>query len=75
MIRPETIRVVEPGRGPLSGIIDTVSFVGDRQRLVVSGASTRPLNVDAPNTIQARAGDRIGLSIAAEAVRVLPSED
>ena len=75
MIRPETIRVVEPGRGPLSGIIDTVSFVGDRQRLVVSGASTRPLNVDAPNIIQAKAGDRIGLSIAAEAVRVLPSED
>jgi putative spermidine/putrescine transport system ATP-binding protein len=75
MIRPETIRVVEPGHGSLSGNVYAVSFIGDRQRLVVSGASTRPLNVDAPNTIQAKAGDPIGLSITPEAVRVLPSED
>jgi putative spermidine/putrescine transport system ATP-binding protein len=75
MIRPEAIRVVEAGSGSLSGIIDSVSFIGDRQRLVVSGASGKPLNVDAPNTIQAKAGDRIGLSIAPEAIRLLPSED
>ncbi|QPF83038.1 ABC transporter ATP-binding protein [Bradyrhizobium genosp. L] len=74
MIRPETIQVVGPGAGLLAGVIDAVSFVGDRQRIVVSGASPRPLNVDAPNTIQAKAGDRIGLSIAPEAVRVLPSD-
>src|SRR5947209_67256 len=41
MIRPETIRVTAPGSAPLSGIIDSVSFIGDRQRLVVSGASNR----------------------------------
>lgn len=75
MIRPETIRVLEPGAGLLTGVVETVSFIGDRQRLVVSGASPRPLNVDAPNTIQAKAGDRVGLSIAPEALRVLPSED
>ncbi|MBR0869570.1 ABC transporter ATP-binding protein [Bradyrhizobium tropiciagri] len=75
MIRPESIRVVDTGAGSLAGIIDAVSFVGDRQRLVVSGASTKPLNVDAPNTIQAKAGDRIGLSIPPEALRILPSED
>src|SRR5882757_8452655 len=39
MVRPETIRVVDAGSAPLSGIIDSVSFIGDRQRLVVSGAS------------------------------------
>jgi putative spermidine/putrescine transport system ATP-binding protein len=75
MTRPETIRVVEPGAGSLAGIIDSVSFIGDRQRLVVSGASSKSLNVDAPNTIQVKAGDRIGLSIAPEAIRLLPSED
>ena len=75
MIRPETIRVVEGGRAALSGIIDSVSFIGDRQRLVVSGASDRLLTVDAPNTVQARAGDRIGLSIPLDAVRLLPPED
>jgi putative spermidine/putrescine transport system ATP-binding protein len=75
MIRPETIRVADPGGTMLSGIIDSVSFIGDRQRLVVSGASIRPLNVDAPNTMRAKAGDRIGLSIPPEAVRLLPFED
>ena len=61
MIRPETIRVAAAGSAPLSGIIDSVSFIGDRQRLVVSGASNRLLTVDAPNTVQAQAGERIGL--------------
>ena len=75
MIRPETIGVTESGNAPLSGIIDSVSFIGDRQRLVVSGASDKLLTVDAPNTVQAKAGDRIGLSILPEAVRLLPPEN
>ena len=74
MIRPETIRVVEAGSAPLSGIIDSVSFIGDRQRMVVSGASGKPLTVDAPNTIKAQAGERVGLSIAPDAIRLLPPE-
>jgi putative spermidine/putrescine transport system ATP-binding protein len=75
MIRPETIAVVEAGTAPLSGTIDSVSFVGDRQRLVVSGVSDKLLTVDAPNTVQAKAGERIGLLVAPEAVRLLPLED
>src|SRR5450432_926878 len=72
MIRPETIRVVEKANAPLSGTIDSVSLIGDRQRLVVSGASEKFINVDAPNTVQAKAGERIGLLVAPEAVRLLP---
>ncbi|QWG14821.1 ABC transporter ATP-binding protein [Bradyrhizobium sediminis] len=75
MIRPETIRVVEEGAAPLSGTIDSVSFIGDRQRMVIRGASDKLLTVDAPNTIGAQAGERIGLLIAPEAVRLLPPED
>jgi putative spermidine/putrescine transport system ATP-binding protein len=75
MIRPETIRVVEAGNAPLSGTIDSVSFIGDRQRMIVSGASGKFLTVDAPNTVQARAGERIGLLIAPDAVRLLPPEN
>jgi putative spermidine/putrescine transport system ATP-binding protein len=75
MIRPETIRVVEAGSAPLLGTIDSVSFIGDRQRLVVSGASNRLLTVDAPNTVQVRPGERIGLSISPDAVRLLPPEN
>jgi putative spermidine/putrescine transport system ATP-binding protein len=75
MIRPETIRVTAAESAPLSGIIDSVSFIGDRQRLVVSGASNRLLTVDAPNTVQVRPGERIGLSISPDAVRLLPPEN
>src|SRR6266850_430805 len=75
MIRPETIRIVESASAPLSGTIDSVSFIGDRQRLVVSGASNRLLTVDAPNTVRAKAGERIGLSISPDSVRLLPPEN
>jgi putative spermidine/putrescine transport system ATP-binding protein len=66
---------VEAGNAPLSGAIDSVSFIGDRQRMVVSGASGKFLTVDAPNTITAKAGERIGLLIAPDAVRLLPPEN
>jgi len=74
MVRPEAIRLVEPGSAPLSGTIDSIVFNGDRQRLVVSGASVKPLTVDAPNTVSAKPGDRVSLSIAPESVRLLPPE-
>ena len=74
MIRPETIAIVDPASAPLSGMIDGVSFIGDRQRVIVSGASDKPLTVDAPNTIQAKVGERVGLSIAPEAIRLLPPD-
>lgn len=74
MIRPESIRVVEAGSAQLSGVIDSASFIGDRQRLVVSGASSKPLTIDAPNTVQGKVGERIGLLISPDAVRLLPPE-
>jgi putative spermidine/putrescine transport system ATP-binding protein len=75
MVRPEAIRLVGAGSAPVSGIIDSVSFIGDRQRLVISGVSSRLLTVDAPNTIQAKVGERAGLLIAPGAVRLLPPEN
>jgi putative spermidine/putrescine transport system ATP-binding protein len=75
MIRPETIHIVEAEGAPLTGMIDSVSFIGDRQRIIVSGASAKLLTVDAPNTVVAKAGERVGLSIAPEAVRLLPPEE
>jgi putative spermidine/putrescine transport system ATP-binding protein len=74
MVRPESIRVVEAGAAALSGTIDSVAFNGEKQRLVVSGAADKPLTVDAPNTLQVKPGERVGLSISPEAVRLLPPE-
>jgi len=72
MIRPETIGIVAVGSAPLSGTIDSVSFIGDRQRMIIGGASNKFLTVDAPNTIKAKAGERVGLLIAPDVVRLLP---
>jgi putative spermidine/putrescine transport system ATP-binding protein len=75
MIRPETIRIVDAAGAVLTGRIDSVSFIGDRQRIIVGDAAAKPLTIDAPNTIIARPGDRVGLSIAPEAIRVLPQDN
>ena len=72
MIRPETIRIVDPDGAKLIGVIDSVSFVGGRQRIVVSGVSDKLLNIDSPNDIHVRVGERVGLSVVPDSVRRLP---
>ncbi|MET0443778.1 MAG: ABC transporter ATP-binding protein [Pseudorhodoplanes sp.] len=74
MIRPETIRIVGQGDASLIGTVESVSFIGDRQRIIVTGAADRSLTIDAPNKVIVSAGERVGLSIAPEAVRLLPKE-
>jgi putative spermidine/putrescine transport system ATP-binding protein len=74
MIRPESIAVTAPDGAALAGQVDAVSFVGDRQRLTVSGATARPIIVDAPNAVAVKAGDRVGLRIEPAAIRLLPGE-
>jgi putative spermidine/putrescine transport system ATP-binding protein len=74
MIRPETIDVVAAEGAALTGTVDAVNFIGDRQRLTVSGAAAKPLMIDAPNTLTVKAGDRIGLAVAPAAIRILPRE-
>jgi len=75
MIRPESIAIVDAVNAPLSGTIDSVGFIGDRQRLVVSGASAKPITVDAPNAVKVEIGDKVGLLIPPNAVRLLPPEN
>ena len=74
MVRPESIGITAPDAASLSGRVERVSFVGDRQRLTVSGATARPLLIDAPNTIEVTIGQRVGLTVDPGAVRVLPGE-
>lgn len=74
MVRPETIGIVEAAASQLTGTVDSVSFTGDRQRIWITGAAAKPLAVDAPNILAVTAGDRVGLKIAADAVRLLPND-
>ena len=72
MVRPESIAIVAAGSASLTGEVTNVSFVGDRQRLSISGAADRPIMVDVPNTLMVKAGNRVGLSVDPSAIRLLP---
>ncbi len=74
MVRPETIAIADAATTGLAGIVDGVRFAGDRQRIIVRDAASLPLAVDAPNTIKVRTGERVGLSIPPDAIRLLPDE-
>jgi putative spermidine/putrescine transport system ATP-binding protein len=74
MIRPESIAIVSPVDASLCGTVDRVSFVGDRQRLTVSGAATRPLLIDVPNSLAVKVGERVGLAIDPRSIRILPGD-
>ena len=76
MIRPETIAIVEAGERAAFGNRSTASV----SSAIVNAWSSaehpiEPLTVDAPNTIKAKAGERVGLLIAPDAVRLLPPEN
>ena len=74
MIRPETIDIVNADAASLAGTVETVRFAGDRMRITVREAAVNMLAVEVRNTIAVEAGDRIGLSVAPEAIRLLPAE-
>jgi putative spermidine/putrescine transport system ATP-binding protein len=74
MVRPEAIVVVAPEGADLCGRVESVSFVGDRQRLIVTGAADRPLVIDAANSLDVEVGQRVGLAIEPRAIRLLPGE-
>ncbi len=74
MIWPESIGIVTAESASLTGSVDSVSFIGDRQRLTIGGAADKAITVDAPNSISVKAGDRVGLSVDPAVIRLLPEE-
>ncbi len=74
MIRPEAIKIVPAENASLIGLVDSVSFLGDRQRVLISAAATKVITADVPNAIALAAGDRVGLSVEPAAIRLLPGD-
>jgi putative spermidine/putrescine transport system ATP-binding protein len=74
MIRPESIKLVAAEGARWHGRVENVSFVGDRQRVSVSGAASKPILVDVPNATAVSAGDAVGLSVDPAAIRLLPGD-
>jgi putative spermidine/putrescine transport system ATP-binding protein len=74
MVRPESLSIHPPAQASLTGRVDSVSFVGDRQRVSISGAAERPIFIDAPNTMAIMPGEQVGIAASADAVRLLAGE-
>ena len=74
MLRPETIAIIDSDSADLCGRVQSVSFMGDRQRLIVTGAADRAIVVDAPNSLRIEPGQHVGLGIEPSAVRLLPED-
>jgi putative spermidine/putrescine transport system ATP-binding protein len=73
MIRPESIGIGAPITA-CCGIVESVSFMGDRQRLTLSGVTERPLTVEIANSIDVNVGEKVGLMIDPQSIRILPGE-
>jgi putative spermidine/putrescine transport system ATP-binding protein len=69
--RPEDARLVEPAQASLRGIVETVSFLGERTRVTVSGAAPQALIVDVPGRFALAPGAAVGIEIAPEGLIAL----
>jgi putative spermidine/putrescine transport system ATP-binding protein len=75
MIRPESIGIGAPAGATCCGIVESVSFMGDRQRLTLSGVTERPLTVEIANSIDVNVGEKVGVMFDAQSIRILPGEE
>jgi putative spermidine/putrescine transport system ATP-binding protein len=74
MIRPESIKLVPTTGSALCGLVESVNFVGDKQKATVTGAAGKSLAVDVSNTVAIKVGDRVGLAIDPGEIRLLPGD-
>jgi len=70
--RPEDGRLVSPDGASLRGIVETVSFLGERTRVTVAGATPEPLIIDVPGRSEWAPGAAVGIEIAPEGLIALP---
>lgn len=71
MLRPEAIGIGDADGASWTGTVQSVSFLGDRQRVSITDAADQPIMAESPNTTLLKAGDRVGLIVPPEAVRIL----
>ena len=71
MLRPEAIEIRAPEGEAWTGTVQAVSFLGDRQRVTIAGAATELIVAEAPNRTRLTTGDRVGLAVAPQALRIL----
>jgi putative spermidine/putrescine transport system ATP-binding protein len=70
--RPEDGRLVNPDGASLRGIVETVSFLGERTRVTVTGAAPDTLVIDVAGRSEWTPGATVGIDIAPEGLIALP---
>ncbi|MGN6086799.1 ABC transporter ATP-binding protein [Trinickia sp.] len=70
--RPEDGRLVDPKDASLRGIVETVSFLGERTRVTVTGAAPDALVIDVAGRSEWAPGATVGIEIAPEGLIALP---
>ncbi len=75
MIRPESVQLVPAQGASCVGIVSSVSFLGDRQRVVVSGAADSNIIAEVPGITRIVAGEPVGITCDRGAIRLLPNGD
>lgn len=74
MIRPESIKLVPAASSALRGVVESVNFIGDKQKASITGAAAKTLTVDVPNSVAIKVGDHVGLAIDPGEIRLLPGD-
>ncbi|WP_206952703.1 ABC transporter ATP-binding protein [Trinickia acidisoli] len=70
--RPEDGRLVDPDGASLRGIVEAVSFLGERTRVTVTAAAPEPLVIDIAGRSEWAPGAPVGIEIAPEGLIALP---
>lgn len=70
--RPEDGRLVDPEGASLRGIVETVSFLGERTRVTVTGAAPDAVVIDVSGRTEWTPGAAVGIHIAPEGWIALP---
>lgn len=63
LFRPENARIVPASQAPLTGKVSTVFFLGDRNRLTVTGIGNNDITIETDNSLSFSTGDPIGIDI------------
>jgi len=63
LFRPENARIVPASQAPLAGKVSTVFFLGDRNRLTITGIGNNDITIETDNSLSFNTGDSIGIEI------------
>ncbi|WP_296660867.1 ABC transporter ATP-binding protein [Paraburkholderia sp.] len=69
--RPEDATLADPATAHLRGVIGRTTFLGERTRLTIEGATHDALVIDVAGRVELAPGTPVGLSIAADALIAL----